>query len=104
MAAPKIMTIKISPASLYHTTAVATKPASRNGSSADASGTPAPAQPDSSTKVDLSPVARDLGSPENDVNMERIQAIRQALADGTLNINPTRIAEGILQDAIEILK
>lgn len=96
------MTIKISPASLYHTTAVSTKPASRQGTPASAS-TPATVQPDSSTKVDLSPVARDLTSPENDVDLERVQAIRQALANGTLNINPTRIAEGILQDAIDIL-
>ncbi len=95
------MTIKISPTSLYQTTAVTTKPASRNGT--PAATTAAPAQPGSSTKVDLSPVARDLTSPENDVNLERVQAIRQALADGTLNINPARIAEGILQDAIDIL-
>ncbi len=96
------MTIKISPASLYHTTAVSTKPASRHGAPAPAT-TPGTAQPDSSAKVDLSPVARDLTNPENDVNLERVQAIRQALADGTLNINPARIAEGILQDAVDIL-
>ncbi|MFV9473389.1 flagellar biosynthesis anti-sigma factor FlgM [Advenella sp. RU8] len=96
------MTIKISSASLYHTTAVSTKPASRNGTPA-AANPAVTAQPGSSTKVDLSSVARDLTSPENDVNMERVQAIRQALADGTLNINPTRIAEGILQDAVDIL-
>ncbi|MDY0272864.1 MAG: flagellar biosynthesis anti-sigma factor FlgM [Advenella sp.] len=97
------MTIKISPTSLYQTTAVTTKPASRNGTPAATTAAPAPAQPGSSTKVDLSPVARDLTSPENDVNLERVQAIRQALADGTLNINPARIAKGILQDAIDIL-
>ncbi|GAA4410319.1 hypothetical protein GCM10011450_24680 [Advenella faeciporci] len=96
------MTMKISPASLYQSTAVSTKPAYRNGASAPAS-TPATAQPGSSTKVDLSPVARDLTSSDNDVDLERVQAIRQALANGTLNINPTRIAEGILQDAIDIL-
>lgn len=98
------MTIKISPASLYQTTAAATKPASRNNTPAAAAGTPSSAPANSSTKVDLSPVARDLSNPENDVNLERVQAIRQALADGTLTINPTRIAEGILQDAAEILK
>ncbi|QPT39105.1 anti-sigma28 factor FlgM [Oligella ureolytica] len=98
------MTLKISPASVYLNTATASKPSGK--------GAAAPAGQDhvnqsptgSSAKVDLSPVARDLQNPGNDIDQARVQAIRQALADGSLNINPSRIADGILNDVIDVLK
>ncbi|NLY65834.1 MAG: flagellar biosynthesis anti-sigma factor FlgM [Alcaligenaceae bacterium] len=100
------MTIKISPSSVYLNTATINKPSGK-GAAPAAAGQGNPSQPSasgSSAKVDLSPVARDLQSPDNDIDLARVQSIRQALADGTLSINPERIASGILNDVIDVLK
>ncbi len=57
--------------------------------------------------VDLSSAARQLSSlqsSENDINVARVQAIRDALASGELKIDPSRIADGILASARDLLK
>ena len=56
--------------------------------------------------VALSATARylaQLGSLDNDINIVRVNEIRDALASGTLKINPERIAEGLLADAQALL-
>ena len=56
---------------------------------------------------DLSPAARQLANlqnGENDIDMARVQQIKDALASGQLKINPERIADGLLASARELLK
>ncbi|HBT31458.1 MAG TPA: flagellar biosynthesis anti-sigma factor FlgM [Pusillimonas sp.] len=58
------------------------------------------------TAVDLSPAARQLANlqnGENDIDMARVQQIKDALASGQLKINPERIADGLLASARELL-
>jgi negative regulator of flagellin synthesis FlgM len=80
----------------YATAAGAVKPA------APTAGENAPAKP-KSMQVALSAGSQALSDGENDVDMDRVRAIRQALADGTLQINPERIAEGLIQSAKALL-
>ncbi|WP_237183402.1 flagellar biosynthesis anti-sigma factor FlgM [Pollutimonas thiosulfatoxidans] len=57
--------------------------------------------------VDLSAAARHLSSLEstdNDVNVARVQEIRDALASGQLKIDPSRIADGLLASVRDLLK
>ncbi|MBF6617808.1 MAG: flagellar biosynthesis anti-sigma factor FlgM [Candidimonas sp.] len=57
--------------------------------------------------VDLSAAARHLSSlesTENDVNVARVQEIRDALASGQLKIDPSRIADGLLASVRDLLK
>lgn len=56
-----------------------------------------------SMQVALSPSSQTLYEGDNDVDMERVKAIRQALADGTLTINAERIADGLINSAKELL-
>lgn len=57
--------------------------------------------------VDLSPAARNLANlqnSDNDVNVARVQEIRDALASGQLKIDPSRIADGLLASVRDLLK
>jgi negative regulator of flagellin synthesis FlgM len=57
--------------------------------------------------VDLSPAARHLAglqSSDNDINVARVQEIRDALASGQLKIDPSRIADGLLASVRDLLK
>ncbi|MBB5213401.1 flagellar biosynthesis anti-sigma factor FlgM [Parapusillimonas granuli] len=57
--------------------------------------------------VDLSAAARNLSSLENsqnDVNVAKVQEIRDALASGRLVIDPSRIADGLLASVRDLLK
>ena len=57
--------------------------------------------------VDLSSTARHLSSLENsdnDVDMAKVQQIRDAIAAGQLKVNPERIADSLLYSARELLK
>lgn len=66
------------------------------GASASASDSP----------VALSATARNLAQLENtdnDVNIVRVNEIRDALAAGTLKINPERIADSLIASAHELL-
>jgi len=42
-------------------------------------------------------------SSESDVRMDRVVAMREAIANGTLVIDTERIAEGLIQDARNLL-
>ncbi len=57
--------------------------------------------------VDLSSTARHLSSlqnSENDINMVRVNQIRDALASGQLKIDPSRIADGLIASVRDLLK
>jgi len=53
----------------------------------------------SSTAQQLS----DLQSGDADVHLDRVNALRAALAAGTLSIDPGRIADGLIESARELL-
>lgn len=57
--------------------------------------------------VDLSSTARHLSglqNSENDINMVRVNQIRDALASGQLKIDPSRIADGLIASVRDLLK
>nr|WP_254926279.1 flagellar biosynthesis anti-sigma factor FlgM [Bordetella genomosp. 11] len=61
----------------------------------------------SSAQVDLSPMSRklvDLQSGAGDIDTAKVQAIRDAIAAGQLKIDPTKIADGLIASAKELLK
>lgn len=61
----------------------------------------------SSSQVDLSTTARqlqNLQSPEHDINIEKIQSIKDAIASGKLEIDTSRIADSLIASARELLK
>lgn len=81
---------------------------------ADATRTPAAgkaqardaAQAGAGTAVELSSTARHLAllaGADNDINTVRIDEIRNALKEGTLKINPERIADGLIASAQELV-
>jgi negative regulator of flagellin synthesis FlgM len=61
----------------------------------------------SSAQVDLSPVSRkllDMQSGGSDIDTAKVAAIRDAIASGQIKIDPTRIADGLIASARELLK
>jgi len=59
------------------------------------------------SSVDLSPAARHLSALQDggaDIQAQRIQQIRDALASGELQIDPGRIADGLLASVRDLLK
>ncbi|HUG56827.1 MAG TPA: flagellar biosynthesis anti-sigma factor FlgM [Candidimonas sp.] len=57
--------------------------------------------------VDLSNTARHLSNlqnSENDINVVRVNQIRDALASGQLKIDPSRIADGLIASVRDLLK
>ena len=57
--------------------------------------------------VDLSAAARHLSRLQDgatDIDQARVEQIRAAIASGRLQIDPARIADGILASARELLK
>ncbi len=66
--------------------------------------TGSPAQTDTkSIQVALSAGSQALSETNKDVDMERVKAIREALANGTLTVNPERIAQGLIDNAKSLL-
>ncbi len=60
----------------------------------------------SGTPVELSSTARhlaQLSSADADINIVRVNEIRDALAQGTLKINPERIADSLIASAQELV-
>lgn len=80
-----------------YTTATGT---SKQGTVASVSHTPAT---EKSMQVALSAGSQALYDKDNDIDMERVNAIRQALSDGTLTINPERIAQGLIEGTKDFL-
>lgn len=58
----------------------------------------------SASNVDLSTTAKQLQSSEYDINVERVQAIKDAIASGQLQIDTSRIADSLIASTQELLK
>ena len=57
--------------------------------------------------VDLSPAARHLAglhNGENDIDVAKVQELRDAIASGKLKIDTSRIADNLIASARELLK
>lgn len=70
-------------------------------------GTPSGSNAPGKNPVELSPAARQLAvlqNGDNDVNLERVQEIRDAIAAGKLKVDTGRIADSLLASARELLK
>jgi len=82
------------------------KSGSRLDGSASAGGQSA-GSVSTSDVVDLSPAARQLSNlqnSDNDINVERVSELRDAIASGQLQINPDRIADAVIASARDLLK
>ena len=88
-------------------------PTPHNSTLASVSGTRSPAgtqsgaNPAGRNVVELSPAARQLASlqnSDNDVDLERVQEIRDAIASGQLKVDAGRIADSLLASARQLLK
>lgn len=72
-----------------------------------ASGAPAAGGGEKAAAVDLSAAARHLASlqnGENDIDVAKVQELRDAIASGQLKIDTSRIASGLIASARELLK
>jgi len=76
-------------------------------SSTGKNGTAAPSNTETRTaksmQVSLSAGSQALYGRDNDIDMARVNAIRQALSNGTLTINPERIAQGLIDSSQDLL-
>lgn len=84
-----------------HPTTDATRAASAGKAQAGDTSTPS-----AGTPVELSSTARHLAQLSNadgDINIVRVDEIRDALAKGTLKINPERIADSLIASAHELV-
>ncbi|TAM85051.1 MAG: flagellar biosynthesis anti-sigma factor FlgM [Candidimonas sp.] len=59
--------------------------------------------PEQSAAVSLSTSVTDLQSNDHDVDMVKVATLREALASGSLEIHPDRIAQGLINDALALL-
>lgn len=62
------------------------------------------ARDEKGTTVALSPSTQLLYDGNNDVDVARVQAIRDALADGTFVIDTERVAQALINSAVELIK
>lgn len=85
-----------------------TRPEGVSTANVSSAGSPAAGSPASGKgSVDLSSAARHLSNlqnSENDINVARVQEIRDAIASGQLKIDPSRIADGLLASVRDLLK
>lgn len=61
----------------------------------------------SSSQVDLSPASQQLlalQNNDNDIDTQRVQTIRDAIASGQYTVNPSRITDGLIASIQELLK
>ncbi len=74
------------------------------GSSAARPAQPAAPAGGASAQVELSSASAALQSPDGDVNLERVQALRDAIRHGQLSYDAGKIADGLLDSARELLR
>lgn len=82
-----------------------TRPASSAAAYGQQSTPNNPSEP--AANVDLSATAKllqQLQSSDNDIDIERVQAIKDAIAAGKLKIDTSRIADSLIASARELLK
>lgn len=57
------------------------------------------------SQSDLAAEMRNLAATGSaDIDVAHVESVRQALRDGTLEINPGRIADGVLEEARNLMK
>jgi negative regulator of flagellin synthesis FlgM len=89
---------------------IALAASSKNGQSAVSIATTAASKSNQSASVavTVSNLARSLGAAKTgdtaDVDMEKVNAVRSAIEDGTFVVNPEAIADKLLANAQEMLK
>lgn len=88
------MNIKTLNATAYAALPTPKHPAAKSGPRGEA---------EQSIKVALSPKSQSLFGTEKDVDMARVKAIRESIANGTLEINPERIAQGLIDSVKPLL-
>ena len=57
-------------------------------------------------RVDISPLSarlQEVGAGETPIDIKRVAEIKQAIAEGRFQINPERIADGLLDSVREML-
>jgi len=94
--------VKISPTP-DHTGLVQALASSRPDAARTRTGTPAPR----SAQVNISATSTkllELHNGDGDIDMERVNALRDAIASGQLRIDASRIADGLIASARELLK
>lgn len=94
--------MKVETTSVQHPIAGTTS-ATRSTGAPEAATAAAPGK----SVVDLSSAARQLSNlqnSDNDINVERVNALRDAIASGQLKINPDQIADAVIASARELLK
>ncbi|RTZ47539.1 flagellar biosynthesis anti-sigma factor FlgM [Candidimonas sp. SYP-B2681] len=82
-------------------------PGSRTDGVASSSVTSSSASAGSKGGVELSSTARHLSNlqnSDNDINMARVNEIRDALASGQLKIDASKIADGLIASVRDLLK
>lgn len=97
--------MKIETSSVQHPIAGA-QPGSRIDGAAASGAAANPAGPEKDV-VDLSSAARHLSnlhSSGDDINIERVNELRAAIASGQLKINPDHIADAVIASARDLLK
>jgi len=70
-------------------------------------GTTSATAASSSAQVDLSPASQQLLALQeggNDIDVDRVQAIRSAIASGQFTVDPSRIADGLIASIQDLLK
>ncbi len=60
--------------------------------------------PASRAQVELSPLSASLVQDSGDVDMERVTAIRNAIRSGELQIDASRIADGLLDSVRDLIR
>ena len=76
------------------------------GSSRGTAPTAKPAEAQSGERVDISSLSarmNEVGAGETPVDAQRVAEIKQAIAEGRFQINPERIADGLLASVREML-
>lgn len=81
---------------------VGTPRASTGGGARAAAPAPAPT-PQPAAQVDISGSAASLHGAAESFNASRVAEIRQAIAEGKFQINPERIADGLLASVRDML-
>lgn len=56
------------------------------------------------SQVELSPLSASLVQDSGDIDMERVEAIRNAIRSGELQIDASRIADGLLDSVREMVR
>lgn len=86
---------------------LANVPAARNDAAVAQAYGSSSAPRTGSSQVELSGASRQLLALQEggkDIDMERVAAIRAAIASGQLRIDPSRIADSLISSAKELLK